>query len=81
MRGGVLFGSSEDDGNKKVERITTSFPSELYEIIEHIAEVKNISQSEVVFRLCKAKLEEIEQQTEIIEKNPQVVAFDLLTRD
>jgi len=81
MKTGVLFGESETDvRDKKLNRITVSFDEYLYDYVDMFAISKGVSHSEIVFRLCKSKIEDIEKQIEIIKKDPQAVAFDLVTK-
>lgn len=81
MKTGVLFGASEtEEKDKKLNRVTTSFDEYLFDFIDMFAKSKNLSHSEVVYRLCSSKIEEIEEQIEVIKADPQAVAFDLLTK-
>ncbi len=81
MRSGTLFGESETEKNdKKLQRVTVSFDDYIYDFIDMFAESKNVSHSEIVYRLCKSKIKDIEEQIEIIKNDPQAVAFDLLTK-
>ncbi|WP_067177022.1 hypothetical protein [Sulfurospirillum sp. UCH001] len=75
----TLFGASEEDQDKKLNRITISLNSDDFELIEKIAFEKNITRSEVVCRLIRPTLSRIAEQEELITINPKLVAFDLIT--
>ena len=80
MRVNNLFGEPVEVDNKKLNRVTTSFGAIEYELLEEIAEGKNLSLSEVVNLLVKAKLKDIQEQKRLIEDKPLIVAFDIATR-
>ena len=74
-----LFGSTTTHKSKKDNRITTSFPDDIYNFIYDIAEEKDLSFSEVVLRLVEPTVEQIQKQEDLIRDNPKIVAFDLVT--
>lgn len=74
-----LFGEREDDENKKVERITVSLSSEDWEIVNMIANEKNIPHSKVINLLIQPTIRTIRKQEELIAQSPRLVAFDLVT--
>ena len=68
-----LFGEREEDEGKKVNRVT------VWEIVDMIADEKNLPHSEVVNLLIKPTIRTIQKQEELIAKSPRLVAFDLVT--
>lgn len=80
MRIDTLFGEAENVCDKKSNRITVSFSQKEMDLINHISNKKNISQSEVVHRLVSPTINTIKKQQKIIKDDPLSVAFDLLTK-
>jgi len=81
MRTGVLFGESEEsEEDKKLNRITASFDDDTFRFIDEMAQVKGVSHSQIVNRLCKSVFDDVKKQSEIIIRNPLAVAFDLITK-
>jgi hypothetical protein len=75
-----LFGNKLEQKSKKDNRITTSYPDEIYNFISDIANEQEMSFSEVVLRLVIPTVKKIYKQEELIKKHPQSVAFDLITK-
>ena len=75
----TLFGATEEDTDKKLNRITISLNLEDFDLIDKISIEKNITKAEVICRLIKPTLARIAEQEELITRNPKLVAFDLIT--
>ena len=75
-----LYGASKDSKDKKLSRITVSLGYEDMELIEEIADAKNISNSEVINLLIKPTIQTIREQEALIKQSPLTVAFDLVTK-
>ncbi|MDR0666838.1 MAG: hypothetical protein LBF71_05450 [Campylobacteraceae bacterium] len=75
-----LYGASKDSNDKKLSRITVSLGYEDMELIEEIADAKNISNSEVINLLIRPTIRLIKEQEALIKENPKAVAFDLVTK-
>lgn len=74
-----LFGEREEDEGKKVKRVTVSLSLEDWEIVDMIADEKNLPHSEVINLLIKPTIRTIRKQEELIAQSPRLVAFDLVT--
>jgi len=79
--GNDLFGEAISHDTKKLHRVTVSIDDDVHSEIEEIANIKNLSLSEVVNLLVKAQLKTVKKQSRIIQQNPIAVAFDLITKD
>jgi hypothetical protein len=76
-----LYGAPQDDGDKKTGRVTVALTSFNDELIEKIADEKNMAKSEIINLLIEPTIQQILRQEKLIKERPIAVAFDLATKD